>query len=277
MFDKPILIYSEYCQYSNNFLKTLMKHPELFDSFIRMCIDTNSQTKRRPEAFYEIQKRLNIKITKVPTIITPGPTDILSDKDAFKWLEYQIQHLSKNTECTGFNKNEMTSLSDSYANFGSTDLNDATAQSYQFFINKELPDDNYLNTTQTWGSNSDKTNGFLNNLESESKNVDYATKQNERQFFDDSRQRQPNSSHNIPQEKYNKSSINQNDFNSFAQQRNTNKPTESHTSIDFTNPNFGLSGKLSNNNNSVKAKELDARLNQLLQDRKLTDNKLQNK
>lgn len=271
MFDKPILIYSEYCQYSNNFLKTLMKHPELFDSFIRMCIDTNPQTKKRPEAFYEIQKQLNIKITKVPTIITPGPTDIFSDKDAFKWLEYQIQHLSKNTECTGFNHNEMTSLSDSYANFGSTDLNDATSQSYQFFVNKELPDDNYLNTTKTWGPNSEKTNGFLNNLESESKNVDFATKQNERRFFDDSRQRQPNnSSHNIPQEKYNKNSINQNDFNSFAQQRNTNKPSREPTSIDFTNPDFGLSGKLSNNK-SVKAKDLDERLNQLLQDRGLTD------
>lgn len=243
MFDRPILIYSEYCQYSKEFLKTLMKHPELFDSFIRMCIDTNPQTKKRPETFYEIQKKLDIKITKVPTIITPGPSNLLSDKDAFKWLEEQISCLSKKIECVGFNQNEMTSLSDSYANFGSTDLNDATSQSYKFFINKELPNDNYLNTTQTWTSG-DKTNGFLNDLESSSKNIDYATKQNERRDFDNSKQTA--SENKASSQKQNK--------------------------IDFTNPNFGLSDK---NNNSVKENDLDKRLNQLLQDREVTDNKLQ--
>jgi hypothetical protein len=279
MFEKPILIYSEYCQYSDNFLKILIKHQQIFDSFIRICIDTNPQTKKRPDSFYQIQSTLGIKLTKVPTIILPKSSDYLSDKEAFKWLEYQIQSLLKNTptECIGFNSNEMTSLSDSYANFGSTDLNDATSQSYRFFVNKELTDDNYLNTDKSW-TNSEKTNGFLNDQESSNK-IDYASKQNERQHFDESRQQNNNNSNsnfNIP---VNTNNITQNDVNTFTQQRQTNQTQQGNKSqqnIDFTNPNFGLSGKLGNTN-TIKGKDLDDKLNRLLQDREQIDASLQQK
>ena len=38
MFDRPILIYSDYCMHSTNFLNTLAKNPELFNAFIRIQI-----------------------------------------------------------------------------------------------------------------------------------------------------------------------------------------------------------------------------------------------
>ena len=105
-----------------------------------MNIDINPTTKKRPDMFYKIQQMLNRKISKVPTIITPGAEHILSDQDAFKWLEFQINHLnkqmSKEAGLTPFNPNEMISFSDNYAKYdksGSTDLNDANEQSYKFY------------------------------------------------------------------------------------------------------------------------------------------------
>ena len=136
MFEKPIVIYSDYCVYSKNFIQTLMKYPDLFNSFIRMNIDVDTKTKRRPQAFYQIQDVLDIKITKVPTLITPNAQYILSDVEAFKWLEYQVKLLTDTSgELQPFNPNEMMSFSDNYADYGSTDLCDAKEQSFKFYQN----------------------------------------------------------------------------------------------------------------------------------------------
>jgi len=56
MFEKPIVIYSDYCVYSKNFIQTLMKYPELYESFIRMNIDVDASTKKRPKAFIKFKK-----------------------------------------------------------------------------------------------------------------------------------------------------------------------------------------------------------------------------
>jgi len=134
LFERPILIYSNYCIHSQNFLKLLMKNPELYDEFIRMNIDVNPETKQRPQVFYKIQQELNQTISKVPTIIVKDNEGllVLSDKDAFKWLELQMR---PNDKLSPFNQNEMNSFSDGYAKYGSTDLNDATEQNFKFFKN----------------------------------------------------------------------------------------------------------------------------------------------
>jgi hypothetical protein len=111
-----------------------MKNPELYDEFIRMNIDVNPETKQRPQVFYKIQQELNQTISKVPTIIVKDNEGllVLSDKDAFKWLELQMR---PNDKLSPFNQNEMNSFSDGYAKYGSTDLNDATEQNFKFFKN----------------------------------------------------------------------------------------------------------------------------------------------
>lgn len=279
MFDKPILIYSDFCVFSKNFLDTLMKHESLFNSFIRMNIDVQTDTKKRPLAFYKIQDALETKITKVPTIITSNAQYILSDTNAFKWLEHQIRLLNtESDELKPFNPNEMGSFSDNYSNFGSTDLCDAKEQSFKFFENGTLCDDNYLQTDISWDpKNSTKTNGFLNDLESTTKNSDYNTKQNERQFFDDSRKQQQNKSglDNQYVQQTNNPNVSSK-YNTYNQQRQSSIQ-QPKKNINFTDTNFGLSGQINNNGKnkmSQKGQEIDKKLEQLMNDRENTDQQL---
>ena len=51
MFERPILFYSDHCNYSKQFINILIKDPDIFNSFIRINIDTNPVTKKRPEIF----------------------------------------------------------------------------------------------------------------------------------------------------------------------------------------------------------------------------------
>ena len=67
MFERPILLYSNYCAYSQQFVEMLLENKELFETFIRVNIDANPDTKRRPDLFYQIQDTLNYKIKEVPT------------------------------------------------------------------------------------------------------------------------------------------------------------------------------------------------------------------
>ena len=165
MFDRPILFYSEYCIHSKNFLNALMKHQELFDLFIRINIDVDITTKQRPNVFYNIQRELGIKIKEIPTIITPGPENILTGADAFDWLDFQTKSLSKES-VEGFNCIEMGSFSDSYSTYGSSDLNDAKQQTFKFI-----------------GKNDDKIETPPETASSISKD-DYSRKQQERETFD---------------------------------------------------------------------------------------------
>jgi len=253
MFDKPIIIYSDYCVYSKNFIQTLMKYPDLFNSFIRMNIDVNITTKKRPMAFYQLQETLGIKISKVPTLITPNAEHILSDVDAFKWLEYQIKLLTDTSEdLQAFNPHEMLSFSDNYSTYGSTNLCDAKEQSFKFLKsengNIRLTDDNYLNTSKGWDPNqANKTNGFLNDLESNTPNLDLNMKQNERQFLDG-----------------------QNSINSSRGQIPKAPPKQ----INFMDSNnFGFPNQ-TNNKMSLKSKEMDMKLQQMMQDRDRIDSDL---
>jgi hypothetical protein len=167
MFDRPILFYSEYCIHSTNFINTLMKHQELYESFIRISIDVDTNTRQRPKVFYDIQNELNIKITEVPTVITPGPEYILAGADAFDWLEFQMNKLKETSkDIEGFNSMEMGSFSDSYSTYGSSDLYDAKEQTFKFI-----------------GKNDDKIETPPETSSGVSKD-DYSRKQQERETFD---------------------------------------------------------------------------------------------
>lgn len=167
MFDRPILFYSEYCIHSTNFINTLMKHQELYESFIRISIDVDTNTRQRPKVFYDIQNELNIKIAEVPTVITPGPEYILAGADAFDWLEFQMNKLKETSkDIEGFNSMEMGSFSDSYSTYGSSDLYDAKEQTFKF-IGKQ---DDKIETPPETSSGVSKD--------------DYSRKQQERETFD---------------------------------------------------------------------------------------------
>jgi len=290
LFKKPILIFSSYCKFSQNFIEILMKHPQIYDNVIRMNIDVDPNTKQRPQMFHKIQQILNRKISKVPTIITKDAEHILSDADAFKWLEYNISSLNKEkTGLSAFNPDEMISFSDHYAKFGSTELNDANEQSYKFYVNvnnngkreKILPNDNYLNTDKSWDPNTSQTNGFLDELEQPTSDINYNNIYNERQYFDDQQQKQRS---NIQFKKEtNQDKVNQKEYSSFSQNRQNvqqqqQQQQQQRQSINFTDPEFGLSGQLGGKNSvSKKEKELDSKLSQLLQDREQIDSTLQSR
>lgn len=131
MFEDPIFIYSEYCNYSLQFNQALDKYPDLFQSFIKVSVDVDAKTQQRSAVFYDIQYALGQPIKEVPTIIIKGGEYVLSGQEAFKWLEHTINANSEK-ELEGFNQNEMGSFSDSYASVGAQGLHDATEQTFKF-------------------------------------------------------------------------------------------------------------------------------------------------
>jgi len=165
MFERPILFYSDYCIHSTNFINALMKHQDIFDAFIRVNIDVDQNTKKRPDIFYTVQNTLKYKITEVPTIVIMGGEYILSGVEAFKWLESQIKS-DEPEELTGFNSIEMGSFSDSYSSYGSKGLNDDVKEQTFKFIGK--PDAKIHTPEETGG-----------NISSE----EYNLKQRERENF----------------------------------------------------------------------------------------------
>jgi hypothetical protein len=134
MTGQHILLYSSYCQHCANFYDILSQNPELNDSFEKLSIDYDIHTKRRPQEFYDIQQQLNFKIEEVPTIIVNSGEYVLAGEEAFKWLEYTISQANqpKEVEALAFNPNEMCGFSDCYARYGSTEMTDASQQSFKF-------------------------------------------------------------------------------------------------------------------------------------------------
>ena len=189
MFERPILFYSNYCIHSTNFINSLIKHLEIYESFIRINIDVDPETKRRPEAFYEIQTTLNIKISEIPTIIVDNGKYVLTGKEAFKWLKHQIDKIEAERELTPFNPIEMGAFSDTYSNYGSNDINNAKQQSFKFLNN---PDEK-INTPQ---ESSDKIS-----------KDDYTKRQSERENFSNiiPQNQKVSSPQQIQQKQFNKS------------------------------------------------------------------------
>jgi hypothetical protein len=141
-----------------------MKHQEIFDAFIRVNIDVDPKTKKRPDIFYTVQNTLKYKIVEIPTIIIGGGEYVLTGVEAFKWLESQLNKEEEREELTGFNSIEMGSFSDTYSSYGSNGLNDGVREQSFKFIGKP---DIKINTPE-------ETSG---NISSE----DYNLKQKERE------------------------------------------------------------------------------------------------
>lgn len=163
MFDQPILIYSNYCAHSKEFLGIIENFPQVHEMFNYLNIDVNPVTRKRNPLFNQIQQALNYKIDEVPTLIVNNGQYVLSGTEAFKWLEFQLKNSSSEMKeprghqsqqvqqvqqaqqaqqaqpdeegLEAFNPNEMLSFSDQYSRYGSTDMTDATSQSFSFLNN----------------------------------------------------------------------------------------------------------------------------------------------
>jgi glutaredoxin-related protein len=182
MFERPILFYSNYCNYSNLFIEQLAQLEPLYDSFIRINIDIDPQTKQRPKVFYEIQQVLQFKISDVPTIIVQNGEFILSGKEAFNWLEYQIKEISKQIEnhqaqskelhpesLEAFNPLEMGAFSDGYAT-----IDDSAPKSQSFqFLNSPMQS---IRTPEENGQNIDKNSNDYSSFLQNRNNIDNKTK-----------------------------------------------------------------------------------------------------
>lgn len=162
MFSRPILVYSNYCQHSNNFVNKLMEIPLVAQHFVYVNVDVDPVTKKRSDDFLNLKMLLaqhfNYNLKSVPTVITENGEFILKDSDAFDWLSHTvdtmrntqsnkemanknnnskegIQNVSEEQEVTGFNPNEMGAFSDMYSTFGldiSDTCMDAKNQCFQF-------------------------------------------------------------------------------------------------------------------------------------------------
>jgi len=187
MFERPILFYSNYCNYSKLFIQNLLRYQELFDSFIRINIDADPNTKTRPQVFYDIQSALQFKITDVPTIIVQNGEYILSGKEAFTWLEYQFNELNKQleemnnpnqpempSELQGFNPLEMGSFSDGYAGI---DDSLPKTQSFQFLNQPppviQTPQENNGNVENDNQNNGINYSDYLQKRNNTANNISY--------------------------------------------------------------------------------------------------------
>ena len=257
LFKKPILIYSNYCSYCEQFVTLAMKHPDFFNSMTRICIDANDQTKQRTPLLYDIQSQLNTRITEVPTIITANAEHFLVGVEAFKWLDHHTQ--SQPESLSGFNSNEMSSFSDPYANFGSTELHEnASEQSFRWFERTGYGD-------QFSKIAEDSHNDSITQNE-------YNTKQKERDSMNSAVMAQGNArmpsmnfGNNNDQQK-----INQMDYSKMMSQRNTQQQSNPNIrprgQIDFTSNDFGYAKKMKGGASS-KSVEMDKKLEQLMQER----------
>lgn len=245
MFEKNILIFSDYCAHSQNFLNALFKHPHIQSEFVPLNIDVDPKTHRRPQEFYDIQKQLDFEISEVPTIIVDKGEYVLSGQEAFKWLEYKINMTNTERELEGFNGNEMGSFSDSYATFGSTELHDAKEQSFKFIGKPDQP----IDTPQEDGSVSQD---------------DYNRKQKEREQFG-------NTSSGMGGGRGGNMGM--------GGGGNMQKPVGKQR-IDFTNPNFGFANSMQSahtggggmgggrgGGNASKQREIESRLQELIAQR----------
>jgi hypothetical protein len=130
-FEQPILLYSNYCEHSNNFILALRKNTELHSNFQIVNIDVDTKTNKRPAIVYDIQNTLQLSLKEVPTIIVENGEYMLSGAEAFKWLDYTLQKLEKQ-ELQPYCNLEMGSFSDMYSQYGSSEMYDATDQTYAF-------------------------------------------------------------------------------------------------------------------------------------------------
>lgn len=214
MFERPILIYSNYCNYSKLFITHLSKFPELYDTFIRINIDVDPQTKQRTPVFYEIQEILKYKISDVPTIIIQNGEFVLSGKEAFNWLEYQLNEFNRQLEesnqeqyteevpesLEAFNPLEMGSFSDGYAG-----LDDSVPKSQSFqFLHQPIQ---MIKTPEETNENFDKSQGsnysdYLQKRNTTNNNPQYQSS-NERPIYKMSNETQKrNKKHNEVDKKY---------------------------------------------------------------------------
>lgn len=159
IFKRPILVYSNYCKYSQEFLSILSQLP-ISQDFVLVSVDISKETRQRSTDYINLktilQQQYNYNLKSVPTIIIENGDLILSDKDAFMWLQYMINTIKNSQQeplsqeptqkptpkpiqktqeelVTGFNHNEMFSFSDSYSTYG--DTNDTPKQQSFQFIN----------------------------------------------------------------------------------------------------------------------------------------------
>lgn len=239
MFERPILFYSNYCIHSTNFINSLIKHLEIYEEFIRINIDVDPETKRRPQTFYEIQNMLNIKISEIPTIIVDNGKYVLTGKEAFKWLKHQIDKIEAERELTPFNPIEMGAFSDTYSSYGSNDMNDAKQQSFKFINN---PDEK-INTPQ---ESSDKVSkDEYTKRQSERENFINITPQNQKALIPQQiQQKQFNNSY-TSNKKRGKMSEKQKDFDQRYQQmmmerESLDNPKISKEMLDFQSGKLNL-------------------------------------
>ncbi len=257
MFEQPIVIFSEYCQYSKKFLDLLQTHKELGQAFQYLNIDVIPETKTRPREFYEIQKILKFQIKEIPTIVVENASYILTGKEAFKWLDFNIKKLKQlnvSKDPSAFNMMEMNSFSDSYAPYNEnqqTNLNDATEQNYRKL--SDIQDEIYE----------------LPPEDDESRDI--KSMEQERQMFDKmiEEKRYPNGA-DIPKPQI----ISRGGINSGATSYDPSTSERCSTfarrgdTIDFTNPNFGLAGKMGKmDQRNSKEREMQERLEQMEQER----------
>lgn len=280
--EKPIFLYSMYCPHSKFFGEALQKHQSIFNAIIRMNIDVNPQTKRRPKEFYMLERMIGRKITSVPSIIIPRTNNtqmaILTDKDAFMWLKYEIDQLNKKAGIEGYNMNEMGSLSDHYSKFGSTQLHDATEQMWKSLDHDKngkwmFTHDNYTNAELGFGevpSDHHFIAGFRDQEIQGRNNIDISGMAEERKFFESQQSR--NGVRMNPNDlrlKYDKDNINMDVFNNRRQMYNPQSQQQQRPMPNFEDPSLGFGGSFVNSNFmggsvSQKEKELEDKLQQMM-------------
>lgn len=253
---KPIIFYSNYCKHSSVFLDGLKKHPVLNKNFMKIPIDVDPRTKQRPKVFYDIQVQLKHRIKSVPTIIVEEGQYVLTDKEAFKWLEFNLK--KDKASIQGFSSTEMNEFSDKYADFGSTpienmmDDNHVKHQNFKFLNEQE----EHIMTPAEGDPRYEKTQ---TDIKKERNQTDDLISQQQRRMGKlDFSEPEVDMKNNAVKRGYDSSL----------------PPSVQKTAIDFTSPQFGYAGKAGAPQNQsghvfqqARQSELESRFEQLKMER----------
>lgn len=91
MIPSPILLVSTFCKHSVDIVDLMKTDSKKFNDIILLKIDIDPVTKKRPQAYYDIQNIVEWSIKSVPTIVTKDAKEILSGEQVFEWVNARLE------------------------------------------------------------------------------------------------------------------------------------------------------------------------------------------
>lgn len=130
MFKNPIVLCSSFCEHSRALVEKMKTTKEHFKDVVFIKIDMDVTTRKRPQAFYDLQNVFEWNIKTVPTVITNEGKSLLSGRDAFEWVDETVQTASEYRPSNMAVNEEFSNLGDSSAILSESEMQKLSSTKY---------------------------------------------------------------------------------------------------------------------------------------------------